>query len=106
MPRRRTIIVPPKEEPLLPGHAALGQRNKDQGLGGFPGPLELARRFLRAFFPKVHKWLAQLTLQETKPSKPMKWLGEDLKDLVIGRNGDFHTEELADEQLEELGGIE
>ncbi len=105
MPRRRTIIVPPKEEPL-PGYAALGQRNKDQGLGGFPGPVSLAKRFLQWYSPKLYRRLTNMAVRERAASKEMRWLGESLKDMVIGRNSDFHTEELSDEQLEELGGIE
>ncbi|KAI0638942.1 TrkH-domain-containing protein [Trametes polyzona] len=105
IPRRRTIIVPPKEEPLH-GYAALGQRNKDQGLGGFPGPVELGQRLLKLYFPRLYRRLSEMTVREQFPSRHTKWLGDTLKDMVIGRNGDFHTEELTDEQLEELGGIE
>lgn len=32
------------------------------------------------------------------------WLGFD--GLVVGRNSDFHTETLSDEQLEKIGGAE
>ncbi|KAI0358915.1 TrkH-domain-containing protein [Trametes cingulata] len=105
VPRRRTIIVPPKMEPIPPGQAVLGQRNKDQGLGGFPGPLEISKRILQRYYPNLYRRLVAITVRE-RSSTHMKWLGESLKDLVIGRNGDIHTEELTDEQLEELGGIE
>ena len=35
-----------------------------------------------------------------------RWLPSGVKELVIGRNSDFNTDELTDEQLEELGGLE
>ncbi|KAI0367488.1 TrkH-domain-containing protein [Pilatotrama ljubarskyi] len=105
VPRRRTIIVPPKMEPIPSGQAVLGQRNKDQGLGGFPGPWELSKRLVQRYYPNLYRRLVAMTVRE-RSSTHMKWLGESLKDLVIGRNGDIHTEELTDEQLEELGGIE
>ncbi|OBZ78732.1 hypothetical protein A0H81_00276 [Grifola frondosa] len=44
--------------------------------------------------------------ERTKRQKSMKRLGENLRGLVIGRNSDFNTEYLSDEQLEELGGLE
>lgn len=34
------------------------------------------------------------------------WVSENVADLVIERNSDFRTEELSDEQLEQLGGLE
>lgn len=45
-------------------------------------------------------------VETPKTGKHVKWLSDTLSDLVIGRNGEFNTEELTDEQLEELGGIE
>ncbi|KAH9891144.1 TrkH-domain-containing protein [Cubamyces lactineus] len=106
IPRRRTIIVPPKVESLPYGQVPLGQRNKDQGLGGFPGPWTLTKRIARKLFPRLYARLEKFGVRERSPSKDMKWLSDSLKGLVIGRNSEFHTEELTDEQLEELGGIE
>lgn len=68
--------------------------------------MELAKRFLQWYSPKLYKRLTKLTVRTRTASKDMKWFSENLKGLVIGRNGDFYTEELSDEQLEELGGIE
>ncbi|OSD05765.1 TrkH-domain-containing protein [Trametes coccinea BRFM310] len=106
VPRRRTIIVPPKVQPIPSGQLPLGQRNKDQGLGGFPGPWKLGKRLARRMFPDLYARLERMMIRERSTSKEMKWLSDSLKDLVIGRNSEFHTEELTDEQLEELGGIE
>lgn len=35
-----------------------------------------------------------------------KWMPEGLQGLVIGRNSRFWTEELDDEELEQIGGVE
>ena len=90
------------------GQLLLGQRGKDQGLSGFPGPLNLGRRVARRYFPSVYRKLSTLLHVEQRPVRKgkLKWLSEGLSDLVIGRNSEFNTEELSDEQLEELGGIE
>lgn len=68
--------------------------------------MSLAKRFLQWYSPKLYKRLTKITVRERAASKELRWLGDNLKDMVIGRNSDFHTEELSDEQLEELGGIE
>lgn len=38
--------------------------------------------------------------------KSFKRLTQDFQGLVIGRNSDFNTDELSDEELERLGGRE
>ena len=108
IPRRRTIIAPPKVV-YLPSNPAIGQRDKDQGLGGFPGPIQLGTRLTKKYFPHVYERLSRL-FDADRPERRdgLKWvaISDGLKDLVIGRNSEFNTEELSDEQLEELGGIE
>ena len=85
----------------------LGQRDKDQGLGGFPGPFQLGRRLARRYFPEAYKRMMLLGRADDPARKQkLKWLTDSLKDLAIGRNSEFNTEELNDDQLEELGGIE
>ncbi|KAI0719098.1 TrkH-domain-containing protein [Cerioporus squamosus] len=106
VPRRRTIIAP-KMEYTDSNRNVLGQRGKDQGLGGFPGPLQLGRRIARRYFPDAYQRLQMLgRADDPARKKRLKWLSDSLKDLVVGRNSDFNTDELSDEQLEELGGIE
>ncbi|TFK88517.1 TrkH-domain-containing protein [Polyporus arcularius HHB13444] len=106
VPRRRTIIAP-KMEYTDSNRNILGQRDKDQGLGGFPGPLQLARRLARRYFPDAYERLLVLGRADDPSRKHrLKWLSDSLKGLVVGRNSEFNTEELSDEQLEELGGIE
>lgn len=107
VPRRRTIIVPPlSKEYTEDGRPVVGQRNKDQGLGGFPGPFRLSRRLVINYFPSLYRRLTLLLPAEKPTGENTKWGSEGLKDLVIGRNSEFNTDELSDEQLEELGGIE
>lgn len=92
----------------------LGNRRKDQNLGGFPGPFQLFRLFLQKFAPRVydhaHRWFTVLPgytgTGGTEAGKSMKWLSQNLSGLMVGRNGDFNTDELTDDQLEELGGLE
>lgn len=107
MPRRQTIISP--KVPYSSNQ--IGQREKDQGLGGFPGPIRLLRRLVRYYAPKTYGRMGRtLTIMPTQTLDrgvgDRRWLPAGLSELVIGRNSDFNTDELTDEQLEELGGIE
>ncbi|KAM5534365.1 hypothetical protein V8D89_011958 [Ganoderma adspersum] len=105
IPRRRTLIAP--KEYTEDGHSVVGQRNKDQGLGGFPGPFRLSRQLARNYFPSLYRRLTKLLpVEKAASGANTKWLSEGLKDLVIGRNSEFNIDELSDEQLEEVGGIE
>ena len=104
-PRRRTVLMPKIESTSANKHV-LGQRPKDQGLGGFPGPFQLSARLARKYFPHVYKRLVSMTSITQPKAGSAKWLTESLGGLIIGRNSDFNTEELSDDQLEELGGIE
>ena len=36
----------------------------------------------------------------------LSWLPDSIDGLIVGRNSEFYTDELTDEQLEHLGGIE
>ncbi|KAH9927443.1 TrkH-domain-containing protein [Epithele typhae] len=106
IPRRRTIIAPTYYDL---SHPAVGQRHKDQGLGGFPGPITLGRRFVKRYLPGVQR---QMTIfieghhAEEKHVSSWQAISANLTGLVIGRNSEINTDELSDEQLEELGGIE
>lgn len=108
MPRRQTVIVPPmvQEEKGAP---IVGQRGKDQGLGGFPGPIQLTFKLANKFFPRLYRWLEKMITEpiaSASKGKSLQQLGEDFTNLVILRNSDFDTEELDDEELERLGGLE
>lgn len=109
IPRRQTAIQPPIME-SAPNAQSLGQRGKDQGLGGFPGPIQLFHRITRTYFPRVHRWAFNILsqpIETAKKGKTLQWLSDEFSSkLVILRNSDFDTEELDDEELERLGGIE
>jgi len=91
----------------------------DRGYGGFPTPVELFRRALKYFFPKVHGRLARTmsvprtnTLTSARGGGTIGGLsGTGVKevpyitfDALIGRNSKFH--DLTSEQHDELGGVE
>jgi len=95
------------------------ERIMDRGYGGFPTPVELFRRALKYFFPKVHGRLARTmsvprtnTLTSARGGGTIGGLsGTGVKevpyitfDALIGRNSKFH--DLTSEQHDELGGVE
>jgi len=80
---------------------------KEKGNGGFPGPIDLLNLLLRRAAPKTVKTLERkltMTSYQTLDEKDTSWL--NFSGLVVGRNSDFRTETLSDEQLEQLGGAE
>jgi len=81
-------------------------RRKDQDMGGFPGPIELFQRLMHAnTFGFVNRAWNRIAAygQNHGQHRYLSWLPDGL---VIGRNSEFYTDELTDEQLERLGGIE
>ncbi|KAJ7583925.1 potassium transporter [Mycena floridula] len=81
--------------------------DKHSGFGGFPGPVQIFQRLLKRASPKIYRTLERkLTIPygTTVAAKSRPWL--DNFDLFVGRNSDFHTESLTDEQVEEIGGTE
>jgi hypothetical protein len=95
---------------MLPqGSTALGQRGKDQDLGGFPGPIQLSQKFTRYYFPRFYNFVGRIFSEQQrdwKNDKTFNRLGIKFQKLTIYRNSDFNTEELDDDELEQLGGIE
>lgn len=92
--------------PEIPGISNI-HSHKYQGLGGFPGPTQLLSQVIKITAPHAFNKLersmtihSMTTLQSTK----VPWL--NFSGLVVGRNSDFHTESLTDEQLEDIGGAE
>jgi hypothetical protein len=90
-----------------------------RGYGGFPTPIELFRRALKYFFPKVHGKLARSmsmprtnTLTSARAGGTIGGLGgTGVKevpyisfDALVGRNSKFR--DLTSEQHDELGGVE
>jgi hypothetical protein len=105
--------------------------SKHSGFGGFPTPLQI----LPSIFPSSAKSTMRQRLARTETHATLltnprrstlavdglneeeswgdllkaqvaKWMPENLGGLVIGRNSRFYTEELGDEELEVLGGVE
>lgn len=80
--------------------------------GGFPGPQEVISRLLHRFFPALHRRLARtMTMPRTTTITSMRGNTERSRavpyvsfDAIVGPNSTF--EELTEEQLEELGGVE
>lgn len=104
LPKRTTTILTNNSAPPLPG-APAGQKLRD--FGGFPGPVQLLRRaFKRAAPSTFQKFERTLTLpyKTTLEGRNTPWFS--FETLVVGRNSDFRTETLSDEEVEELGGVE
>lgn len=104
---------------------------KTTGMGGFPTPIQLFHQLipsdtkstLRQRLSKPERQYTLLTgpsgiMQQNDPeagsdgswgnvkATVARWMPEKLGGLVIGRNSRFFTEELDDEELEQLGGVE
>ena len=84
-------------------------RRKDQDMGGFPGPIELFQRFVRtgALGPIERAWNRIAAYGRKHRRHPyLSWIPDSIDGLIVGRNSEFNTDQLTDEQLEHLGGIE
>jgi hypothetical protein len=84
-------------------------RRKDQDMGGFPGPIELFQRLVhtKAFGFIDRTWNRIVAYGRHHGQRHyLSWLPDSIDGLIIGRNSEFFTDELTDEQLERLGGIE
>ena len=78
-------------------------------MGGFPGPIELFRRLVHTntFGFIGRTWSTMVTRWRIHRQRHyLSWLPDSIDRLIIGRNSEFYTDELTDEQLEHLGGIE
>lgn len=93
---------------------------KYQGFGGFPGPLTIAGTAVKRMAPNAYSRLERkITLPRTMTlngpishdesgrailGQTVPWLNFD--GLVVGRNSNFDTKSLSDEQVEQIGGTE
>ncbi|WWC68336.1 uncharacterized protein I206_102261 [Kwoniella pini CBS 10737] len=114
-----------------PGYLHGGYKNT--GMGGFPTPFELIKNHLlpASTTQKLGRPVKKLELitnptfyqdeekrsssaeyhrgtgeEESWTAMVAKWMPETLSGLVIGRNSRFWTEELDDDELEQIGGVE
>ncbi|WWC60632.1 uncharacterized protein I303_103206 [Kwoniella dejecticola CBS 10117] len=108
---------------------AMHEGHKNTGMGGFPTPFELVRDHLlpSGAKHKLGRPVRKLELltnstfdqdeekrisaeengrEESWTAMVAKWMPETLSGLVIGRNSLFWTEELDDDELEQIGGVE
>ncbi|PFH45965.1 hypothetical protein AMATHDRAFT_8427 [Amanita thiersii Skay4041] len=105
--RRNMTILSHRDTKFHSGIPNSPTSQKYRDFGGLPGPLELANKALRRAVPSVHKTLQRkmtVSYMQTLKADDTPWLKFD--GLVVGRNSDFHTEELSDEELEKIGGQE
>ncbi|WWD18193.1 hypothetical protein CI109_102642 [Kwoniella shandongensis] len=119
-----TFHVPSDPEPVS-HHIPHPIGHKHTGYGGFPTPLEILNQFIpqgaKQKFGKPVRRMALFTpsvyaasyqhgneesWSEAIKGSVAKWMPEGLTGLVVGRNSRFWTEELEDEELEQIGGVE
>ncbi|KAJ8090446.1 hypothetical protein PM082_019044 [Marasmius tenuissimus] len=103
MPYRSATIMTQR---ALPHTNTLTNEKKYQDNGGFPGPIELANRLIQRMAPRTYRKLERkmtMPYTQTLEKEKTKWLNFDLD---VGRNSNFRIDELTDEQLEEIGGVE
>ena len=114
IPRTPTIQLPRPEE------------ERHTGMGGFGVSSQISKR-LAQLLPHRQMQHGPVMLTREKPylaedsssvssgsswssismvRKVAGWLPEGMENLIIGRNGRFYTEELEDEELEIIGGVE
>jgi hypothetical protein len=99
------------------GHTYSGYKSKIKpydGLGGFPGPLQLISQGFSFLFPQVTRQLHRTTtishtLTRTQTQMPDGGGGGDgvqyvSFDAIVGRNRVFHM--LTVDEMDELGGVE
>ncbi|KAH6904402.1 potassium transporter [Coprinopsis sp. MPI-PUGE-AT-0042] len=102
VPRRgATMLTHRQKDPLSPSSA------HHQGLGGYPGPLDLIHLVAKRAAPRTYTKLERkftITSAREIDDKTTPWLS--FSGLITGRNSDFRIETLSDEQVEELGGTE
>ncbi|KAF8890777.1 cation transport protein-domain-containing protein [Infundibulicybe gibba] len=105
-PRRATTILSNRisGNPAIPASSA---SKKYEGFGGIPGPFHLVTLALKRATPNTYRKFerkATLPYITTLEERSTPWL--DFTGLIVGRNSDFHTEGLTDEQVETIGGAE
>lgn len=106
---------------LYPRTYTMGTRQESimmRGYGGFPTPIELLRRLIKRFFPKLHRSVNR-TMSMSRTNTIASGHGGTIGglsgdgakeapyitfDALVGRNSHFH--ELTSEQYDELGGVE
>lgn len=102
-PRRRNATI---LTPTAHGHGDTQNGRKYEGNGGFPGPLELLHRFIKRASPGAYSKIQRkmtMPYTSTLSGSEKPYLNFDIN---VGRNSDFHTETLSDQEVEDIGGVE
>ncbi|CAA7262705.1 unnamed protein product [Cyclocybe aegerita] len=108
VPKRGATMLSSSKIPDVPGSTGAKNR-KYQGFGGFPGPAHLVHEVLKLTAPHATRNLQRkmtMPMITTLEADKTPWARQILNGLVVGRNSDFRTDSLTDEQLEEIGGAE
>lgn len=91
----------------LQNDAAVPISQKYQDSGGFPGPLQIANSIFKHAAPSMYRKLQRkMTLPYTTTLDRTLTRSTGSGGITVGRNSDLHTEEMTDEELVEIGGVE
>ncbi|PBK92420.1 TrkH-domain-containing protein [Armillaria gallica] len=101
---RTGVPLPARSMTVLTNPYASG--NAHELWSDVPGPIQIFRKLFKRSAPGVYRKLERkMTMPYTSTLEPSrtKWLDFNLD---MGRNSNFYTETLTDEQLEKIGGAE
>jgi hypothetical protein len=99
--RTMTIITNPQSDFKFPIN------KKHEGFGGFPGPIEIANSIFKRAAPSTYfKLQRKMTIPYTTTLDRTLTRSTGGAGVTVGRNSDLHTEEMTDEELVAIGGIE
>lgn len=123
-----SLPSPSRMVPPIPTsrHLPIPSSSRHSGFGGFPTPIQLVQKLIpsrtkmslhRTLTRPAHMTVLTSTHGELQDGEDgnwsdsirnqvAAWMPEELSGLVVGRNSRFYTEELGDDQLEQLGGVE
>ncbi|KAK7441783.1 hypothetical protein VKT23_016445 [Stygiomarasmius scandens] len=106
---RGGVPLPDRNAAILTSRSPTSSSDDDKGIfGGFPGPLQLLRKVLRAFAPNIYQKMERtmtIPYTTTIQGRNVPWLTSTTT-ITAGRNSHFYTEHLTDDQIEEIGGVE
>ncbi|KAF9528793.1 cation transport protein-domain-containing protein [Crepidotus variabilis] len=104
--------LPNSPTSLTTNHTEVTHTSKYDNMGGFPGPAALVQSVVRITAPhayrnfgKIGRKLTMTRSVQTVQGSKVPWLS-DITELIIGRNSNFRTDTLTDDQLEQIGGAE
>lgn len=126
-PSPKTVLNPINQTVTMPSPLPRPDATRHSGMGGFSTPTQwlpyllphrarssISRHFSR---PNLERQTTILTNAYTYPPGEddwsdtlmtglARWMPDTLTSLVVGRNSRFFTEELDDDDLEQIGGVE